>query len=271
MEALKIVLWINAEPNQVALAHKIHKAMGVTAIVAEKRVQKRKLTVKILFEKVIEKLFLRKINAAWFGMQQLYQKQYPALPNVPILHVSKINDDSVYNFTQQHKPDIIIVSGTALIKDKLLSINPRIGILNLHTGLSPYIKGGPNCTNWCIATGQFHLIGNTIMWIDAGIDTGNIIATEFTPLSGNETFAQLHIAVMEHAHDLYLRTILKLAKEEKTSGVAQQKIAEGKTYYTKQWNLKQKWNLMLNWKKYTTGIANAPNERAKQKIVTVNL
>lgn len=45
------------------------------------------------------------------------------------------------------------------------------------------------------------------MWIDEGIDTGNIITTEQTPLRGNESLFQIHLKVMDHAHDLYLRSI----------------------------------------------------------------
>ena len=131
----------------------------------------------------------------------------------------------------------------------MLSIHPGIGILNLHTGLSPYIKGAPNCTNWCIATEQYHLIGNTVMWIDSGIDSGNIATTEFTEFNGNEDLAAIHIKVMEHAHNLYLRAIKKIVNKE-CPNIKQDEIAKGVTYYTKQWELKQKINLVRNVKKF---------------------
>jgi methionyl-tRNA formyltransferase len=127
----------------------------------------------------------------------------------------------------------------------MLSINPSIGILNLHTGLSPYVKGGPNCTNWCIANQDFHLIGNTIMWIDKGIDTGNILTTEFTLINGNENLSELHLKVMEHAHNLYISAVKFLVKGKRQS-VKQSDIADGVTFYTKQWNLKQKFKLVKN-------------------------
>ena len=78
-------------------------------------------------------------------------------------------------------------------------------ILNLHTGISPYIKGGPNCTNWCIATKQFEKIGNTIMWLDKGIDTGELLTTENTKFnSTDKSLLKIHMRVMNHAHDLYI-------------------------------------------------------------------
>jgi len=167
-------------------------------------------------------------------------------------------------------PDLIIVSGTRLIKEKMLSIKPKLGILNLHTGLSPYIKGGPNCTNWCIATKQFHLIGNTIMWIDLGIDTGNIVTTEFTNIDSSDNLLDIHIKVMEHAHSLYLKAIDFLSKGNMSS-VKQSEIAKGKTYYTKDWTLKQKFLLVKNLKLYKKMLQSNKIEEYKKQIKTVSI
>lgn len=242
---MKIILWIGNEPNQKALANKLHAVFPITAIVTETRQSKRKLTIWLIIEKIIEKLFLSSIGKGWWGMLKYYEEKYPKYPNTEILDVENINSESVFDFTNNYKPDLIMVSGTRIIKEKMLSINPSIGILNLHTGLSPYVKGGPNCTNWCIANQDFHLIGNTIMWIDKGIDTGNILTTEFTLINGNENLSELHLKVMEHAHNLYISAVKFLVKGKRQS-VKQSDIADGVTFYTKQWNLKQKFKLVKN-------------------------
>lgn len=244
---MRIVLWIGEGANQRALANKVNSTLPLSGIVVEAKKTKTKVAVLKVFEKIIERIFLSSISKAWFGMLEFYKKKYSEYPKTACLEVENINSDEVFSFTEAQKPDLIVVSGTRLIKRKLLSITPSVGIVNLHTGLSPYIKGGPNCTNWCIATKQFHLIGNTIMWLDAGIDTGNIITTEFTEFTGEETLCELHIKVMEHAHDLYVRCIQKLIAGQRTS-VPQISIAEGKTFYTRQWGLKQKIDLIRNFR-----------------------
>ncbi|MFM7054301.1 MAG: hypothetical protein ACKOX7_06115, partial [Bacteroidota bacterium] len=127
-----------------------------------------------------------------------------------------------------------------------------------------------NCTYWCIANKDFHLIGNTIMWIDKGIDTGNILTTEFTPLNGNENLFEIHMKVMEHAHNLYLNAVKFLISGNHQS-IKQSDITDGKTYYTKQWTLKHKINLIRNIshikKEFDIG-----NIIAKRKdIITVNI
>jgi methionyl-tRNA formyltransferase len=242
---MKIVLWIRDEANQKALANKIHSKFPVTGIVTEKPITKRKITFSKIYEKIYEKIFLPNVGKSWSGMHKYYDSIFKQYPEVIRIDVENINSEEAFKFTKDLEPDLIIVSGTRLVKEQMLSIKPSIGILNLHTGLSPYIKGGPNCTNWCIATEQYHLIGNTIMWIDIGIDTGNILTTEFTKIFGKETLEQLHVEVMNHAHDLYIKAITFLAQGNKNS-IKQSSIAKGKTYYSKDWTLKAKINLVRN-------------------------
>ena len=245
---MKIVLWIGNEPNQKALANKLNEVFPISAIVTETRKSMRTITIRLILEKIFEFFFLASIGKAWSGMHTYYQEKYPKYPETEILDVESINSDLVYDFTAKQNPDLILVSGTRLVKEKMFNIKPSIGILNLHTGLSPYVKGGPNCTNWCIAKKDFQLIGNTIMWIDKGIDTGKILTTEFTQFNGNENLLELHIKVMEHAHNLYVNAV-KFLNTGNTQSIKQTDITKGKTYYTKQWTLKQKINLIRNFSK----------------------
>jgi methionyl-tRNA formyltransferase len=265
---MKAVLWIGDESNQRALANKIASVVEVAGIVLEKRKRKKTRGIGQLFQKSIQKIFLGQIGKAWLGMKKFYDRKYPAYPEVPVLRTDNINTDDVFQFTTGHSPALIIVSGTSLIRKRLLAIKPAFGIVNLHTGLSPYIKGGPNCTNWCIATAQFHLIGNTVMWIDEGIDTGNIISTELTPLDGHESLSDIHIKVMEHAHDLYVRSIRQLLAGKKNN-VPQREIAEGTTYYTKQWNLRNQFNLIRGMKKFRVRYRSGEIKKLKESIKTI--
>lgn len=267
---MKIVLWIGNEANQKALANKIHNKFPLAAIVRETKKSRQKITPGVFFEKVIERFFLTAIGKAWRGMLDHYRKKFPDYPKVPILDVQDINSEEVYEFTTSYAPDLIVVSGTRLIKKKLLGIHPKIGILNLHTGLSPYIKGGPNCTNWCIANKQFHFIGNTIMWIDEGIDSGNLMATEFTSFEGNESLPAIHIKVMEHAHDLYIRSLENI-HAGKMNNVPQKDVAKGVTYYTRQWRLKQKISLIKNLPAFRRSLRSKQVEEERKNLRVIPL
>jgi folate-dependent phosphoribosylglycinamide formyltransferase PurN len=267
---MKIVLWIGNEPNQIALAQKINRLYPLSGVFLETRKIKRKVTVLFLLGKLIEKFFFRAISKAWFGMLSYYNNLVTPFSNIPLEHVSNINSEIVLDKTKLINPDLIIVSGTSLIKDELSSLKPKIGILNLHTGLSPYIKGGPNCTNWCIASEQIHLIGNTVMWIDKGIDSGRIVYSELTKFNGNENLLDVHIKVMEHAHSIYLKAISEVSKKN-IIGVNQSEIGKGKIFYNKDWNLFQKYRLMKNIRNFKR-IVNSKNYIEKQNVLkTVKL
>ncbi len=267
---MKIVLWIGNEANQKALANKIHSRFPLSGIITETRIHKNNFSISKILEKVFEKVSLSSIGKAWWGMKEHYEKRYPSYPDTSLLDVENINSAEAYDFTKNIAPDLIIVSGTRLVKERMLSIAPSIGILNLHTGLSPYVKGGPNCTNWCVATKQFHLIGNTIMWIDAGIDTGNLVTTAFTELTGDEDLPSLHLKVMEHAHSLYVDAIDFLAKGG-TSNVKQSAIAEGITYYTREWGLQQKIALARNSSLLKSCVASGELAKKRSLIKTVKI
>jgi methionyl-tRNA formyltransferase len=184
-----------------------------------------------------------------------YNERYAAFPEAPLLQVSDVNAAEVKELVKRERPDLVIVSGTNLLKEPLIRAILASGkVMNLHTGISPYVKGAPNCTNWCLAIGRFDLIGNTIMWLDSGIDSGNLIATERTPLDGSESLLDLHIKVMEHGHDLYLRCIARFVAGYRLPDVPQGQIGPGSLYLTKDWTprriLRAVWNYHFTyWRK----------------------
>jgi methionyl-tRNA formyltransferase len=267
---MKIVLWIGDGTNQKALANKIYSMHKIDLIIIERKNVKVKLTFSRIIQSVVDKLFFSSLNNAWSDMLSYYQSNYNTYPSAQIIYTDNINDDESYKATTYIEPDLIIVSGTRMIREKLLTIKPSMGIMNLHTGLSPYIKGGPNCTNWCLASNQFHLIGNTIMWIDEGIDSGNIITTEVTSLTGNESLSDIHLKVMEHAHGLYLNAINEIVKG-KHSNVPQETITKGKTYYTRDWNTTQKLNALKNYKKFNAVLSSKEYKLAQLALKTVSI
>ena len=247
----RLVMWCGDAPNQRALANKLHKAFGLSCIILDGKVSVVKRSSKLeRLKNIADKLRFFSIYKAWQNMLKQYHAQFPSWPAVPMHKLPNINSTEAFDITQAHQPDLVIVSGTSLIKEPLLSLKPRIGIINLHTGLSPYVKGGPNCTNWCIANGDWHLVGNTIMWLNAGIDTGNIITTENVDIRPAADLTQAQLLVMEHAHDLYLRAVrYLLAAQPPYQSVKQDEIAKGKLYLTRMWDQGARTNLLRNWKK----------------------
>lgn len=71
-------------------------------------------------------------------------------------------------------PDVVLVFGTGLLRAEIIDRFAGC-ILNLHLGLSPYYRGaGTNF--WPLVNREPECVGATIHYLDAGIDTGPIIA-----------------------------------------------------------------------------------------------
>tara|TARA_Y100000816_G_C26101312_1_gene583761 strand:- start:2034 stop:2846 length:813 start_codon:yes stop_codon:yes gene_type:complete len=84
-----------------------------------------------------------------------------------------INSTHVVEKIIKLNPDLIVCYGSSIIKSDLIE-RFKNKFLNVHLGLSPYYRGsGTNV--WPIINNELFMIGATFMYIDSGIDTGQII------------------------------------------------------------------------------------------------
>lgn len=83
------------------------------------------------------------------------------------------NDPGELETMQALKPEVVLVFGTELLRGPVLAAFGRL--INLHLGLSPYYRGaGTNF--WPLVNGEPEYVGATIHYLDAGLDSGPIIA-----------------------------------------------------------------------------------------------
>src|SRR5262249_48499761 len=110
-------------------------------------------------------------------------------PRIPIIVVDNINSAGAEDTLDQFQPDIVCVNGTRLIRPPLLNRSSQLplGMINLHTGLSPYSRGG-NCNLFMLIERHPELGGITIHHIDRGIDHGDIIITSRPDMSSDDNF-----------------------------------------------------------------------------------
>lgn len=228
---MKIYAIFGDQPNQCALAHRLHEDFSLSHIA---KIQLERRGKRKILRSVVSRTIGYWLHTAWKLMMLYYKACFIEWPDVPISLHRSANEEKLLALIESENPDLVLISGTDLLSstslDRILA-----KAMNLHTGISPYIKGGPNCTNWALSLNEFDLIGNTIMWIDPGIDTGSIITTERTPLTGTESLAEIHIKVMDHAHDLYSRAIRAFVEGKELPSVPQNSIDKGRIFYTRNW------------------------------------
>ena len=229
---MKIIAVFGESSSQRALAHRINDTVPLAHVA---RVRLERMSRRRIVRSLTSLTLARGLRGAWNAMLRRYDRLYPDWPPVPTTLHPSANDQKLVELIERERPDLVLVSGTDLLSAQTLE---RFGtkVMNLHTGISPYIRGAPNCTNWALAIGEHDLIGNTVMWIDPGIDSGAIIATERTPLTGRESLVELHGKVMDHAHDLYRRAVAAFAAGQTLPAVPQSEIAKGRLFLMRDWN-----------------------------------
>lgn len=240
---MRVVILTNGQSNQMVLAHRIRSVADVAAVVVSKNIPRLKprlsKTLRLRLNAVAGRTVGKPLVNAWKGMLEEYDREVSEFP-ARIIEVRNVNDEATIETLAAEKPDLVVVSGTNLVGSKVIAAARDLGgIVNLHTGISPYVRGGPNCTNWCLANGWFDLIGNTVMWLDRGIDTGDLIATERTELDGSESLVRLHRKVMDHGHSLYVRALARIAQGAEVPSVTQGMIATGHHFNSVDWTAGQ--------------------------------
>ncbi|HEX3564846.1 MAG TPA: formyltransferase family protein [Acidimicrobiales bacterium] len=276
---MKVLLLTSEAPAQVALANKISVAFDLCGVVVSRN-RSRNATSSGRLRRKFQQAALNRtagypLVVAWRSMERDLRLRYPSWPACEIERVDNINDQGTLAALARTAPDVVAVSGTNLLSRRTIeTVSETARVLNLHTGISPYVKGGPNCTNWCLAKGWFHLIGNTTMWIDPGIDTGSILCTERTELMGRESLEELHRVVMQHAHSMYVRTLTAVAQPGglALAGVPQPEIGEGPIFYIREWTVDQALRADYNfYRHYRRAFESGSVGRAAEKIRLVSL
>lgn len=115
---------------------------------------------------------------------------------------------------QQLRPDVIIVYGTAVIRRNWIDAFPG-RIVNLHTGLSPWYRGADTLF-WPIHDGAPDRLGVTVHLLDAGLDSGPILATERVAFVPGDDEASIFARGVRVGADLLARSALRLAAGDAT-------------------------------------------------------
>jgi methionyl-tRNA formyltransferase len=148
--------------------------------------------------------------------------------------VPHINHPDVVSLAQELQPDLIAVFGTSLIRGELLRLG-RLGIANLHGGLSPEYRGA-DCTFWALYNREPHKVGCTLHWIDAGIDTGGLIAHVSPKVLPDDDELRLFWRAVQSSAQVYGELVQRLAAGER---FGQTQPHKGRLYQVRQRGLQQ--------------------------------
>jgi methionyl-tRNA formyltransferase len=125
--------------------------------------------------------------------------------NLPILQPAKARDEKFISELRELKPDLIVVVAYGQILPQSILDMPKFGCLNIHTSLLPKYRGASPIQS-AILNGETET-GVTIMKMDAGLDTGEIVAQARTPISPEDNSQTLHDRLARFGAELLVGTI----------------------------------------------------------------
>ena len=124
---------------------------------------------------------------------------------LPVLQPERTRDEEFIAELSALQPDLIVVVAYGQILPPAILDLPRHGCLNVHPSLLPKYRGAAPI-QWAIANGDTGT-GVTIMKMDAGLDTGDIIAMSRTPIQPEDDSATLHDRLAQLGAELLAQTI----------------------------------------------------------------
>ena len=133
-------------------------------------------------------------------------KQYAIEKNLNIFQPEKIRKNEEFlKQIKDLKPDVIVVVAYGKILPKELLEIPKYGCINVHGSLLPKYRGAAPI-QWSVLNGD-SVTGITTMYMDEGMDTGDIILKEEVEIGENETTGELWTRLSRIGAKLLVETL----------------------------------------------------------------
>lgn len=145
--------------------------------------------------------------------------------NIPVYQPVRARDEAFVEEMRALNPDAMVVIAFGQILPKSLLDLPKYGCVNIHASLLPKYRGAAPI-QWAVIDGEKES-GVTIMQMDEGLDTGDMLAKAIVPLDEKETGGSLFDKLSEAGGRLCVETLAKLEKGE----ITPEKQGESPTAY----------------------------------------
>ena len=109
---------------------------------------------------------------------------------IPVFSPERVKRPEAVERLREEAPDLIVVAAFGQILSKEILDLPRFGCVNVHASLLPAYRGAAPI-QWAVINGEAKS-GVTIMQMDEGLDTGDILLQEEIPLDPGETGESLY-------------------------------------------------------------------------------
>ena len=132
--------------------------------------------------------------------------------NLPVFQPERIKRPEAVAELKKFPADVFVVAAFGqILSEEILTI-PKYGCINIHASLLPKYRGAAPI-QWCIVDGEKET-GVTIMQMDAGIDTGDILFTKKVAITEEETGGSLFDKLSQAGAELIVEALPKIEAGE---------------------------------------------------------
>lgn len=124
---------------------------------------------------------------------------------IPVFQPEKVREEDSVERLRRENADIFVVAAFGQLLPKTILEMPRFGCINIHGSLLPAYRGAAP-VQWAVLDGQKEA-GDTIMQMNEGLDTGDILMQESIPLSADETAGSLYDKLSSMGGPLLLKAL----------------------------------------------------------------
>jgi len=129
---------------------------------------------------------------------------------IPVLTPERVNDADSLAQIEALRPELIVVVAYGQILRKALRDMPRFGCINVHASLLPRYRGAAPI-QWAIARGE-RVTGVSTMFLNAGMDAGDIILQREAAIEAADTGGSLHDRLAQSGAELLSATVDAIRK-----------------------------------------------------------
>lgn len=135
-------------------------------------------------------------------------KQLALAHHIPVYQPDTFKNKSQLAVLQELNPEVIVVAAYGKLLPEYVLNLPKYGCINVHGSLLPKYRGAAPI-QWMVLNGE-KTAGVTTMYMDRGLDTGDILLTRETEVGENETAGELFDRLAAMGADLLSETIMHL-------------------------------------------------------------
>jgi len=131
--------------------------------------------------------------------------------NLPVFQPERIRDESFLKIYRNLAPELVVVVAFGQILPGEMITQPRFGCVNVHPSLLPKYRGAAPM-QWSLIRGE-ETTGMTIMRMDEGVDSGDILLQKPVPITPEENFGSLHDRMAILGAGMLFQTISMIADQ----------------------------------------------------------